>query len=83
MMKMIGNRYHIMRDPQSFTTIRVYVKLIEKDKKGAIATIRVIPQMMYFLFFVFPLLKNNATAKPTNTIDIAKKIASISYLPFI
>ena len=73
----------MIKAAQPLLTIKAYVKLIEKDKNGAIATIRVIPQMMYFLFFVFPLLKNTAAAKPANTIDIAKKIDAISYLPSI
>ena len=73
----------MIKAAQPLLTIKAYVNPIEIDKNGAMATIRVIPQMMYFLFFVFPLLKNTAAAKPANTIDIAKKIAAISDLPSI
>lgn len=55
-MKKIGNKYHIINAAQPFPRIIAYVKSIEKDKKGAIATIVVMPQMIYFHFFDLPLL---------------------------
>ena len=56
-MKIKGNKYHIINAAQPFLTIIAYVKPIEKDRNGAIATIVVMPQIIYFLFFDFPSLK--------------------------
>lgn len=76
-MKITGNMYHIIKDAQPFLAIKAYVKPIEKDKNGAIAIIRVTPQMINFPFFDRPLLKNMAAAKPASITDIEKKIAAI------
>lgn len=61
-----------------FCAIIAYSKPTVKDKNGAMATITVIPQMMYVLLFVFPLLRKKAIDKPTIINEIAKKIAAIT-----
>lgn len=78
-MKMTGNMYHIIKAVKPLLTIKANVKPIEKDKNGAIATIRVTPHMINFPLFVRPLLKNIAAAKPASINDIEKKIAAIPH----
>ena len=82
MMKINGNKYHIIKAAQPFLTIIAYVKPIEKEKNGAIANIVVIPQIIYFLFSDFPLLNWYASTEPSIAMDNAMIIANL-YHPFL
>lgn len=72
-----------MSAAQVFLTINAYVSPIENDRKGAIAIIIVMPQIIYFLFLDFPLHKYEADSNPIITIVNATIIAVNRFPSFI
>lgn len=72
---MIGNKYHIINPAHGFLTIMAKLKPIEKDKNGEIASINVMPQTIYFLLFVLPLLSLTAAITPSNAITYPTAMA--------
>jgi len=78
--KMIGYKISINIAAHPFFSIITYINPIANDKDGPIATIFAIPQMMYFRFLDFPLLKNIAMTATKKNMNNAVTMAISHHL---